>query len=392
MVSPSIRRGSLLVLTSVAAVFLDRNLFRSCGPSLDGDVPPPPGPDPSRGMAARPRGCATPEPARREALAARTRDLLGSSLPDEDYYAALLDEIHSGCGELCTDDAKRRVPLDADASELPVATYFNYRVAANVSCCDLFAHPLLDAPAVRWPPPKRMPKAMEEEFLGFQDDVAVKMVYYQERFSGGKANTAVFKKENIERLKKQSMEGKLIGNYKGRGTAKLRAYAAKYCRDKHVAVVGSKTPWVEAILLGVGARHVTTIEYGSIRSEHPQVTALTNAEFNERFLDGSLEPFDAFVSFSSMEHAGLGRYGDSLNPWGDVIMASKMHCALKPGGIAIVGVPTLKDGSEGIFFNGGRRYGRARWPVFLTNYRPLPQLELKGVEYYHQDIVAAEAV
>ena len=41
--------------------------------------------------------------------------------------------------------------------------------------------------------------------------------------------------------------------------------------DKHVIVVGSETPWVESILLAMGARHVTTLEYNKIKSSHPQV-------------------------------------------------------------------------------------------------------------------------
>ena len=31
------------------------------------------------------------------------------------------------------------------------------------------------------------------------------------------------------------------------------------------------------------------------------------------------EKFDAVVSFSSLEHSGLGRYGDAINPWADVL-------------------------------------------------------------------------
>ena len=33
--------------------------------------------------------------------------------------------------------------------------------------------------------------------------------------------------------------------------------------------------------------------------------------------------FDAVVSFSSIEHSGLGRYGDALNPWGDLIASAQ---------------------------------------------------------------------
>ena len=39
------------------------------------------------------------------------------------------------------------------------------------------------------------------------------------------------------------------------------------------------------------------------------------------------------VTFSSIEHSGLGRYGDSLNPWGDLITMAQSWCLLKPGEI-----------------------------------------------------------
>jgi hypothetical protein len=41
------------------------------------------------------------------------------------------------------------------------------------------------------------------------------------------------------------------------------------------------------------------------------------------FLKGELGPFDAVVTFSSAEHSGLGRYGDGLNPWGDMIAIAR---------------------------------------------------------------------
>jgi hypothetical protein len=38
-----------------------------------------------------------------------------------------------------------------------------------------------------------------------------------------------------------------------------------------------------------------------------------------------------------------GRYGDQLNPWGDLITMAKAWCSIKPGGLALVGVPTGTD-------------------------------------------------
>ena len=41
---------------------------------------------------------------------------------------------------------------------------------------------------------------------------------------------------------------------------------------KKALVIGSETAWVEAILLAIGAEHVTTLEYNRIHSTHPQVS------------------------------------------------------------------------------------------------------------------------
>ena len=40
---------------------------------------------------------------------------------------------------------------------------------------------------------------------------------------------------------------------------------------KRALIVGSETPWVESILLALGAKHITTMEYNSVKSTHPQV-------------------------------------------------------------------------------------------------------------------------
>ena len=35
------------------------------------------------------------------------------------------------------------------------------------------------------------------------------------------------------------------------------------------------------------------------------------------------DKFDAVVTFSSVEHSGLGRYFDMINPWGDLLTMAK---------------------------------------------------------------------
>jgi hypothetical protein len=46
---------------------------------------------------------------------------------------------------------------------------------------------------------------------------------------------------------------------------------------------------------------------------------MTPLQFRKSYLSDTLGTFDAIVTFSSVEHSGLGRYGDALNPWGDII-------------------------------------------------------------------------
>lgn len=90
---------------------------------------------------------------------------------------------------------------------------------------------------------------------------------------------------------------------------------------KRVLILGSGNPWVEAILLAMGARVAATVEYAPIQSEHPQHEVYTPAELTAMFLEnknrkgqaGAWEPFDGAVSISSLEHTGLARYGDALN-------------------------------------------------------------------------------
>ena len=39
----------------------------------------------------------------------------------------------------------------------------------------------------------------------------------------------------------------------------------------------------------------------------------------------------------AIEHSGLGRYGEALNPWGDLITMAKAWCLTKQGGKFLIG-------------------------------------------------------
>ena len=71
------------------------------------------------------------------------------------------------------------------------------------------------------------------------------------------------------------------------------------------------------------------------------------------------------VSFSSIEHAGLGRYGDPLNAYGDLQAVAHIWCLLRPNGHLFLGIPY---GNDLIKFNANRVYGPKRLPHLTANF------------------------
>ena len=58
------------------------------------------------------------------------------------------------------------------------------------------------------------------------------------------------------------------------------------------------------------------------------VHAWTRAHLDDR----RPRQYDAIIAILTVEHDGLGRYGDPINADGDVRLLRRLHCVLKPGG------------------------------------------------------------
>lgn len=117
----------------------------------------------------------------------------------------------------------------------------------------------------------------------------------------------------------------------------LSAFEKYKITNMKVAVVGSEIPWIEAILINLN-NHVTTIDYNVPDAKY------TNLECKDyfTFFENSTDAFDAIVTFSSIEHSGLGRYGDPLDPNGDFKAMDTIHQNLKRDGLLIWGAPVGK--------------------------------------------------
>ena len=71
------------------------------------------------------------------------------------------------------------------------------------------------------------------------------------------------------------------------------------------------------------------------------------------------------VTISSVDHSGLGRYGDALDPDADVSMMRLLRCVLRSSGLLYLSVPI---GPDVTVWNLHRRYGRERLPLLLRGW------------------------
>lgn len=134
-------------------------------------------------------------------------------------------------------------------------------------------------------------------------------------------------------------------------------------RNKVVAVIGTIIPWIEAILLNMGNK-VITIEYNVPVTSYPNLKCENYFEYYEKCKN----IFDCVVTFSSIEHSGLGRYGDPLNPNGDLETMKTIKNSLKQNGLLIWGAPV---GHDALVWNAHRVYGKLRLPLLFDGFAEL---------------------
>ncbi len=93
-----------------------------------------------------------------------------------------------------------------------------------------------------------------------------------------------------------------------------------------VVVVGTLEPWYEAVALYFGASNTMILEYNTLHYRHPKMSSSTPDEYRAIHAARRLR-FDVGASSSSFEHDGLGRYGDPINPNGDLQSTPMATCS-----------------------------------------------------------------
>lgn len=123
---------------------------------------------------------------------------------------------------------------------------------------------------------------------------------------------------------------------------------------RYGADIGCATGCFPAMQLAAGIEQCTLFEVRQVEVNDERVDVriqdLTYAE------DVNAE-FDLVTCLSTIEHVGLGRYGDPLDPWGDVKMAANLRRLLRPGGILLLSFPV---GRGTVVYNAHRIYSPHR--------------------------------
>ncbi len=105
------------------------------------------------------------------------------------------------------------------------------------------------------------------------------------------------------------------------------------------------------------------------------------------------EELDLAISISCIEHVGLGRYGDKLDPDGDIKMVQNIRKLLRPGGILIFAVPL---GRAEVCWNAHRCYNDYRLGKLLEGFKKIDELGevrmKKHSNHVTQPVVVAQKI
>ena len=129
---------------------------------------------------------------------------------------------------------------------------------------------------------------------------------------------------------------------------------------KEVLIIGSANPFYEALAHHFGAL-TTTVDYRKITAEVDSLCTFTVDE-----LAKSGREFDCGISISSIEHSGLGRYGDLIDPNGDLVAMQLYSRHIKKEGHLFLQVPI---GLDCVVWNAHRIYGGLRLPELLRGWQ-----------------------
>lgn len=256
---------------------------------------------------------------------------------------------------------------------------FFLSIKKKINCTFVYNRMKNRKASTKWPPPRLPPSHLYRKFTQNGEMPIKSRYYFAQKYSGSSAMCSEWNAALINRLINLHRENKKIGIYSLSEEKRIDQAITKYnITKKKVVIIGSEMPWIEAIVASKYPESITTIEYGKINSTIPYLRTYTPNKFAEIAIDKKIE-FDFAISYSSLEHSGLGRYGDELNPNGDIEASEEVWCMLKKKGLFLIGLPYTNRSF--IRWNADRNYGPERMKYMAANYE---QLEFFGKPFSGQ--------
>jgi hypothetical protein len=138
--------------------------------------------------------------------------------------------------------------------------------------------------------------------------------------------------------------------------------------NDRLLVGGSISPWVEAVALHANVGQVTTVDFQAPYCDncHPRLRTMG---METLMLRSTPAGYSIIVSYSSIEHDGLGRYGDPMDPYGDQHAMNEFWNLLQDDGILLLGVPLWPDDQLAHLL--ARLYGPIRLPWLINGWEYL---------------------
>ena len=223
--------------------------------------------------------------------------LLKCTLISSDKFRSLhhqrLDHLQSGCLDIC------------NTTMVGYPSVYFPEIRKRVDCPALLQNSEIDRGRPAGPPPTISPEMMTYFTYGGR----VPIIPYgggmlNNHYFGKTAEMPIWREDLVEDWKLKCANGSLAGNYGLDETMHVYQGLIRMStlKNGHLLVIGSEKPWLEACALAAGAAKITTLEYGEIISEHPQLKSMTPDKLRRLFAANKLPLFDAVATFSSVEH------------------------------------------------------------------------------------------
>ena len=238
---------------------------------------------------------------------------------------------------------------------------------------------LIIRPPVRMPPDDLM-----DRFTQNGDMPILKQLYFDQVYPDSNLNETILQSQitftefNKWLIKVKNNEPLNYGDKKFHRIMRIYKNSIK---DKSLVVIGTEKPWIEAIGFDLSASHITTLDYTRKQYQHERLEWLHVNDYLDDLISNKqhMEQLDNSASFSSIEHSGLGRYGDPLSPEGNIDAVRQVHCMLKPNGLFFLGLPASTDDSSYIEYNAHRVYGSKRLNLLFNGWTKIDEIKCNDV-------------